>query len=158
MIVIDLYLLLYFTLPPAHSTEEVFSYLQAAFKPLETLQTSFYEFFEQKKYDLQFNYQVCMLEHLLNDQFDPEDRGIYITDADFIEQTYLFQQSEGNEPLYVFNDTEDESPVYLFNQSEVSQFDFIVNVPEAVEFNIDLMKFYLNKYKHAAKRYKIEII
>lgn len=158
MIIIDFYFVILWLLPPQHKAPEVIDYMKAAFKPLIQLHEQFDEFYDQIKYDLEFNGQVCNLERLLNEQFDPIDNGIYISDAVFIEQTFIFNDAENNEETYLFNNSEGGAPTYLFNQSEINPYDFIVNVPGTVSFNEDLMKFYLNKYKHAAKRYKIEII
>lgn len=158
MIVIDFYFVILWLLPPQHKAPEVVDFLKAAFKPLIELHNDFDAFYAQIKYDLEFNGQVINLERLLNEQFDPIDNGIYITDGIYIEQVFIFNNAENNEETYLFNNSESETPTYLFNQSEINPYDFIVNVPSTVVFDENLMRYYLNKYKHAAKRYKIEII
>lgn len=158
MIVIDFYFLVLWLLPPQHKAPEVIEYLNAAFKPLIQLHETFDDFYAQIKYELEFNGQVCNLERLMNETFDPINNGIYITDAVFIEQVFIFNDAENNEETYLFNNSEGGAPTYLFNQSEINPYDFIVNVPSTVAFNEVEMKYLLNKYKHAAKRYKIEII
>lgn len=158
MITIDLYYLIQILLPPVHRSMLIIDYIKASIKPLSDVLTDFYSFFDKIKYELQFNGQVCLLEHLLNDQFDDVDRGIYITDAVNLSNTFIFNAAEGNEPTYLFNTSESESPVYLFNESEIVNYDFIVNIPASITYNAELLKFYVNKYKCAAKRWKIEII
>lgn len=158
MIVIDFYFLVLWLLPPQHKAPEVIEYLNAAFKPLIQLHDQFDDLYASVEYDLQINGQVCKLERMLNDEFDPIDEGIYITDAVFIEQVFIFNNAENNEETFLFNNAEGGAPTYLFNQNEINPYDFIVNVPSTVLFNEDLMKYLLNKYKLAAKRYKIEIV
>lgn len=158
MITIDLYYLINVLLPPVHRLEEIIYYLRASIKPLDELLQNFYSFFDAIEYDLQFNGQVIMLEHLLNDKFDNVDRGIYITDAVNVGNLFLFNKTEDNEQTFLFNSDEEETPTYLKNRAEIQNFDFIVNVPAAVTFNEDQLKFYVNKYRCFGKRWKIEII
>lgn len=146
-------------LPPLIRQQFTISYLRAAFAPLNSLQTQFYQFFEDKKYELTWNGQVIMLEHLLNDQFDAIDRGIYITDSGQTPLQYWFTNTENNEQTFLFTNSESEPPYYLFSNSEYeSDIDFIVNVPSTVVFDENLMRYYINKYRCAGKRYNIEII
>ncbi|MCX8482857.1 MAG: hypothetical protein ORN50_04700 [Crocinitomicaceae bacterium] len=158
MISIDLFYLIQILLPPVHRIVEVKKYMKAAAKPLSELLDSFYLFFDDIKYVLQFNGQVIYLEHILNDQFDNVDRGIYIEDADNNQNVFIFNLAEENEQLFLFNLVEEETPVYFYNYSEVSNFDFIVYIPASVTFDEELVKYYVNKYKCAAKRWKIEIV
>ena len=158
MILIDFSYLIISILPPAHRTVEVVAAVNAKFAPLITIRDWFYTFFDQIEYELTWNGQVCMLEHLLNLEFDPINIGIYITDAENLDNQYVFNALESNEPTIVFNNSEAQEPLYLFNNSEVAQYHFIVNVPSSVTFNEDQLKYFVNKYRLAGKRWKIEIV
>jgi len=159
MITIDLFYLMEMILPPLIRQQFAIAYMTAVFSPLNTLQTAFYDFYSEKKYELTWNGQVIMLEHLLNDQFDNIDRGIYIDDAGQTALQYWFTNSESNEDTFIFTNSEAEDPYYLFTTSEYeADVDFTVYVPSAVTFDENLMRFYINKYRCAGKRFNIEII
>lgn len=159
MIQIDLLLLIEMLLPPVLRWIFNVKYIEAATAPLNTVLTAFYSFFNATEYELIFNGQVIMMEHLLNDQFDNALRRIYIDDADQIPAVYWFNQSENNEDNFLWNESEGEDPVYLFNTSQVSaDVDFIVYVPVGLVYDENLMKYYINKYRAGGKRFKIEEI
>lgn len=159
MIIIDLYFLIEITLPPFLRGINLLSLLTAAIKPIVQTQQSFYQFYEDKKYELTFNGQVIYLEHLLNDQFDSVLRRIYIEDGDQTTNIYLFNNSENNEAEYVFNKSENKEDLYLFNTSVTyTDLDFIVFIPIGLVYNENLMKFYINKYRLAGKRFQIQEI
>lgn len=156
MIIIDLYFLIQITLPPFLRGANILAFLYSAIKPLVDIQTAFYQFYQDKKYELTFNGQVIYLEHLLNDKFDNTLRRIYIGDASQTPNVFVFNKSEGNEPVYLFNNSEYQSETYLFNASEETPgVDFFVFVPIGLSYNLNLMIKYLNKFKTAGKRYQI---
>jgi len=159
MIVITALEIIIQAFPPEQRVDWFMDYVKAACKPLETLFTDFYAFFDKTKYELTFSGQVIYLEHVLNDQFDPDDRGIYITDSDLVESVFIFRQEENNEPTNIFIDSEGEPPVYLYmNQEYDDDVDFVVNVPASVTFNENELKYWVNKYRIAPMRWKIEIV
>lgn len=159
MIVIDFIYCISALLAPAHRSIEVVSYLKASFAPLITIQNDFHEFYEEKKYELIFNGQVIMLEHLLNDLFDEVNREIEIDDSEQTINVYWFNNSDENEENYLFNAAEVSDPYYLFNSSEYdADTDFIIKIPNTVTFDEELLKFYVNKYKCAGMRYIIQIV
>lgn len=146
-------------IPPVQRYDWWVNYHHAAVKPLDQLLQSFYGFFNQKKYELTFDGQVIYLEHVLNDQFDPIDRGIFITDSSLLDTVFLFTESEGNEPTTIYTDAEAEPPIYLNTYDEyIDDVDFIVNIPSTVTFDLDLLKYWVNKYRIAPMRWEINII
>lgn len=159
MILIDLLLLIDLLIPPVQREDWLVDYIRSSFKPLINLQNDFYSFRDDIKYQLTFNGQVIYMEHVLNDQFDPVNRGIYITDSTLIQNTYIFTNAEDNETTYIVTNAETAPPVYLYtNQEYIDDVDFIVNIPSTVTYNEDEVKFWVNKYRIAPMRWKIEII
>ncbi|WP_107039978.1 hypothetical protein [Brumimicrobium mesophilum] len=136
------------------------AFFKACASPLVVSFSTFYQFYEDKKYELLFNGQVIYLEHLLNDQFDNINRGIYITDApQQADQIVLYNENENNEETVIFNIPENEPPIVTYNYSEMLAWpDFIVNIPSSVVFNQTQLKAYVNKYKLAGKNYIINIV
>lgn len=158
MIGIDFNYLIESLTPPVHRTIEVVSSIKANFKPLEQLKDTYEQFYSDIEYELTWNGQVCMLEHLLNEKFDSINSGIFITDAVNIDKLHIFNLAENNEITIVSNESEPTAPTYIHNKSEVSEYHFIVNIPSSVTFNEEQLKYYVNKYKLAGKRWKIEIV
>lgn len=119
----------------------------------------FQDFFLKKKFDLTWNGQVCMLEELLNQEFDANQTRIYITDSVYNDPTYIYLNLEQNEETYVFlNASNVNDPLYedlyLYNNNESSSY-FIVHVPISLNFDIDLFNYLINKYKLLTTKYKI---
>lgn len=115
--------------------------------------------FNNTSYYLDFNGQTIYMEHVLNDKFDPGNRGIYIdniTDKTF---QFLYNKSENKDIRYVYNKSEGKAPTYFKNKVEnYSKFDFVVYVPLNAYSAVDekQIKALVNKYKYAGKNYKIE--
>lgn len=159
MIFIDLYLELLQMIPPAHRYDWWIDYHKATIKPLDQLLQSFYSFFDQKKYELTFNGQVIYMEHVLNDQFDTIDRLITITDSSLLDSLFLFTEAEANEPTYIHTAAEAATPLYLNTYAEYyDDVDFIVNIPSTVTFDLEQLKYWVNKYRIAPMRWDINII
>lgn len=161
MILIDLFLLIQMYLPPILRETEpddlwIQYYLQAGMKPLNDVKTSFYSYFNAVEYELLFNGQVMNLEHLLNNEFDEVERRIHIEDGIQNPIKYLYNQAETNEPIYLNNASEDAPGQYIYNHSETAaEFDFIVYVPVGFVYDEILMRYYVNKYRAAGKRFTI---
>lgn len=159
MIFLDLYVLALMLLPPQDRQQWVIDIVNVSTFSISNLQTAVQDFYDQKKYDLQFNGQVVYLEHLLNDLFDPNDRQIYIDDPALISPTYVFNDSEVNESTYLTNTSEVVDGVYMFNESELAgQSDFIIKIPASVTYDAEILTIYVNKYRIAPMRWTIEII
>lgn len=126
--------------------------------PVAQLHQLFLRFKTAKLYQLKITPQVCLLEMMLRDSFDPIDRGIYIVDAKWYLPTYIYQEDE-LKPVYLKKESE-AAPVILYTESEAGRFrdDFIVLVPAGVVFNIDEMRGKIDSYKLAGTHYKIQIV
>lgn len=132
------------------------AFLKMLYRPLRNMLTTFYLFYDRIRYELAFGSTVIELEHLLNEMFDSVNRDIYITDAPEQITSFIFNESEGNEPIFLFNQSENEQGIYLYNQEEVDSLTaFIVWVPGTLSYNVDQLKALVNKYKTAGKSYII---
>ncbi len=126
--------------------------------PIAQLHQLFLRFKNAKLYQLKITPQVCYLEMMLNDYFDPTERRIRIVDAKWYLPTYIYQEDE-LKPVYLKKEGED-TPVWIYTESEAGQFrdDFIVLVPVEVIFILEEMRGFLDSYKLAGTRYKIQIV
>lgn len=117
------------------------------------------------RYRLTHNGQICYLKTVLNDYFDPEERRIFIADAESNAQLYTFHTSELEAQSYLSTHTtyadEDEPPVYAFLITEVmtdDSPDFAVVCPAELINRETTITSVVDKYKLVTKTYKLLFI
>lgn len=136
-------------LPNALRTPTVIAFAEALIKPITSAYQAFLQFRTARLYELGITPQVCYLEKLLNDRYDPIQRRIEIVDS--IDQL----------PQYIFLAAE-EKPVFLGTKtiytdgetSTINPFDFFVRVPIALQglFQEPEMMQLVRNYKLAGMR------
>jgi hypothetical protein len=144
--------------PHVLRTHRMMSWMNALVSPVVTVYNLFLRYRNAKLYQLGITPQVCFLEKMLNDRFDPQDRRIYIGDGLRYDPIYIFQDDE-EKPIWLYDESEAQ-PVYLYTDGEtlLNGDDFIVYVNVLIPFNEIEMKALLNSYKLAGKRYKIQVV
>ena len=147
-----IYNLLPFFLRAENSTAWLYSLQQ----PLKALNNTFVAFRLNINYRLQFTAQIIYLEHYLNDQFDPSARGLFITNIEENDFTFIYNNVEQNAPTYFYNKAEAQPSYYFYNWSELLLGDnYIINVPVAIPYNEDNMRAKVDFYNNAGKQYSI---
>jgi len=136
-------------------------FVEAILKPLEEVNFNLKIFRKRSIYKVVNNGQVVYLQAVLNDQYDRDQRRIYIDSAELKDPLYIYAQNElkdvylGEEYLYSQNETDTSASV-----------DFIVYIPveyrpfspRDLEIFLIQMRSLINYYKLASKRYKIIFI
>ena len=132
-------------------------FLSALIAPVINLKFDFDIFRRQSIYKVVHNGQVGLLEKVLNDAFDVEQRRIYIIDSVDVDPLYIYTNPEAR-PVYI-------GTQYVYDNSSFNDadFDFLVIVPISLKPSAPLditnfenkMKALVNYYKLASKRYKI---
>lgn len=137
-------------LPTFLRTRRHASWIYSLLTPLMQVYNSWKRHRQNNIYKLQHNGQVCYLRKALNDEFDPAQRRIIISDGGLYSEQYVYTHAE-NHPKYL-------GEMYLRPSSdyEDSGSDFIVHVPKGLVFDQYNMKALIDFYKLASKRYKIE--
>ena len=133
----------------------------AAVSPLNYLHTKFVLFQRSTDYRLTHNGQVCYLRAVLNDQFDPIERRITITeDAGNVGPLMLWQRSEERAQLLPMRETWQAFIVNRRGFEGINSFDFWVNIPVVLLEAVDItrLKAIVNTYKLASKRFSINYI
>lgn len=105
------------------------------------------------------NSQVIRLTRSLRDRYNNE--SIYISHfSDYINQAFVYLELEGSFDTFDYLSGEAHLPAdYDFMQTEYEdQFDFVVRIPAVLTAQADAITAYVNKYKLASKRFKVEII
>lgn len=144
-----------------------YAWLRALTTPVKWLYSVFTGNRADNLYALAHNGQVCFLEAVLNDSFDPILRGIYITDPAYYDPLFLYLDVEDKT---VFIDLASEigsgiiappDPVPLYTESETYLFaglTFIVNIPASVLFDMDRLKAVVDKYRLPGRTYSVVIV
>lgn len=128
------------------------AYLLGLVRPLDTLYTLFMRFRRDTLYKLQHTGQVVLLQKVLNDRFDNEQRRIYIDDGIVNDPTYVYTNAE-DKPVYL-------GTQYIYTREELAykDVDFTVVLPVGMTLSDEeriRMQSLINYYKLAAKTYRI---
>lgn len=126
-------------------------------KPLKTLYTTFKNYRDEVLIKINHTGQVIYLEKILNDEFHPIGRGIFITDSDDDRlDDYLYNYDEGQTAIYLYNEDEPD-PVEIKNQAEYDGLiDFKVMIPHILNVTLTEVKALVERYRQAGKRYNIQ--
>lgn len=140
-------------LSPDLRNPRIIAYVFALLLPIKSLH---YQWLQKRNFDwyrLTHTGQVCKLRKVLNDSLDPMLRRIYIGTGTSFPRRYIYTKAE-NKPKYL-------GTFFIKSQDEYENtgVDFTVFVPtEIINTQIYQLKYLLNYYKLAGKRYKIEAI
>ena len=114
------------------------SWLKVLVSPVKWVYNLFMTNRRNNLYTLAHDGQVCFLEAVLNDAFDPVSRGIYITDGPFKDPLFLYLDTEAK-PLWLGLISEEGSTTYpdpevLYTDLETYTLGvcFIIHVPTLV--------------------------
>ena len=112
------------------------------------------------------DWETIYLEHYLNDLYDPNNRGIYISEDQLILPDYLYVNTQKVVPfppqptdLTLYNEADGQPAFYLYNSEDYYfQSHFIINVPSSIPLT-DTIKNRIsvstNRYKQAGSIYSI---
>jgi hypothetical protein len=129
------------------------AWLMMLMAPMRTVYGFFLGKRETNLYVLSITPQVCFLEKMLNDRYDPDARRIFIQSASS-DRKYLYRADE-QKYLYLYLPAETE-PVYIYSPAELltADVDFMVCVPH-IAFNEAEMRALLDSYKLAGVNYAL---
>lgn len=158
MIFLDFFLLIQMMLPVDLQRPYLIEYIKVFTTSIDYTQSQSIALYEEINYNITFNELKIYVEHYLNNQHDPINRMIYIEDVEQDEETYIFNEIEGNELVYLWNnDDPDGEDLYLFNTSEIDALlDFIVFVPSGLIYDENILNIDIRKYKLPGMSYEIQ--
>lgn len=152
----------------------LYSLLKAMAQPVISLYDQFSKSRSENLYKLRITPQVCYLRKMLNDSFDIDLRGIYISDGNPSNWVIAYTQAQlnatdGKQPLWAAGADETQPNRLIFTTSDgvtmvprqgdigASGLDFNVMVPSRLRGVADEKKMasLVNYYKLASKRYAI---
>ena len=132
--------------------------LETFITPINSLHSQLLFFRNYVNYRLSITPQVCYLQKLLNDRFDPVDRRIVIEKAVAYDAVPLFLKDE-QKPVKLYKKSE-HLPKVFYTKSETMMFtvDFIVKVPITMPFDMNELTAYLDIDVLPSKIYKVQIV
>ena len=102
-----------------------------------------------------YNYQVCYLEAMLNDNFDKKLRRIYITDMD-VRKFLMIYKMEEDRPVMI-NQKETGSPIMIHRVEEIDVRNaFVVNTPNELSSQINRIRASVDIYRLASREFVIQ--
>lgn len=107
------------------------------------------------RYQLTHTPQVFSLENVLNDNFDPEHRRIYIVDGEYIDAVRFYEPAD-NRPVRFYEDT---PKVRFYDPSafDLLDVDFVVHIPLTLSAAEELrFRALLDFYKLPDKTYTLK--
>lgn len=144
-------------LPANLRVELMMSYIKAIVVPLEELHAKF----SKLKDSIDYNHysQICYMQSLVNDHFDPLERRINIKNSILDQGYYLFWKQKHNKPV-LLHKQENRQPYMISNDFEIgtTNIDFEIVFPigyilsESEETRLTNL---VNQSKLASKRYRI---
>lgn len=129
------------------------AYVKALVKPIDDIHYQFLQKRKENIYIMEHNGQKCYLRAVLRDKYDPQLRRIQIDDGNLFDAEYIYTDAEidSNPFLAKYLD------LILYQDADLGDtaVDFYVKVPADLYYNEYEMKYLIDFYKLASKRYKI---
>ena len=154
-------------LPPLFRKAKLVQLLIAYIEPLRVQWQAFTSYRQAVTYRLAHGSQVCYMRGMLNDNFDPTLRRIFIKTSVVQEPNWLYRDAD-NFPGYVYREADSAPKKYIYREADFSLYrpDFTVFIPEAlrptttVAYDNFISKItgLINSYKLYSKNYNIEWI
>lgn len=150
---INWYRLIKMLVLPAVNRPTVLAFLNAFMAPVRSNYAGFLQFKSESDYRVQHTGQVCYLQKLLNDKFDPALRRIKVENAVPKVPLWVYYP-EDDKPVFVYNET--DHPVFVYNPEDYyTEYDFKVKVPAGLASMANQMMAQINYYKIFSKNYQI---
>lgn len=149
------------SLPSFLRRDKMKAWLYALIEPIEVMHNNFLTFRDDKLIELSYNAQTILLEKALNDRWPGANGNIYVDNtADNLPDNFIFRDQDTLPDLKIYRDQDSGNALYstryLFRDQDSAKFDFIVKVPQSLTFNNAEMREFVDQYRKAGKRFKIE--
>ncbi|MPS74020.1 MAG: hypothetical protein E2590_12875 [Chryseobacterium sp.] len=129
------------------------AFVKALVKPIDDIHYQFVQKRKENLYIMAHTGQKVYLRAVLNDKFDFEQRRIEIDDGNLYDAEYIYTDAEIDANPFLAR----YLTLTLYQDSDLADtaVDFYVRVPNDIYYNEYEMKYLVDFYKLASKRYKI---
>ena len=162
---VDIEKLIQLSLPTFMRKPNILAFLNALFAPLKIQYIRFTKFKESVFYIVSHNSSITLLQKMLNDKFDDEERRIYISNIQRTDINRFYYWNE-NKEFGFYDEGDVQKGFYYAFQNEAQSPDYIVHIPIEYQPNTELeldkylvkVRSEINRYNHYSKSYIIEWI
>ena len=143
-------------LPHFLRKERIIAFVSSSIRPLKTVNDLLLDLRDDIELKLSFSAETISLEKFLNDNFDPSNKNIFISDTLIIEELFIRRNEELRPAPFIFLNSEAKPPRFIYRNEEFEvQSDYIINIPASVVFDEDVVRSEVNTYNLAGKKFEI---
>ncbi|QQV91595.1 hypothetical protein Peternella1_59 [Winogradskyella phage Peternella_1] len=162
---VDIEKLVQLCLPIDLRKPKTLAFINALITPLKTQYIRFTKFKESVFYIVSHNSSIVLLQKMLNDKFDNEERRIYISNIQRTDINRFYYWNE-NKEFGLYNEGNVQKGFYYAFENEAQSPDYVVHIPIEYQPSTELelqkyevkVKSEINRYNHYSKTYIIEWI
>ena len=154
---VDIYKLGAYLLPPFLRKKRMYAFLCVFLYPFYWLCKMFKDYRKTSLRKLNVNGQVAYIEKMLNDEFEFENREIYITDSDALKPNVADMYRDPSVTMTIYPESSEEKLYLESGDESIKSEDYIVNVPSFLADKLEVIKTIVEYNKPAGRTYKINV-
>lgn len=154
---VDIYKLGAYLLPPFLRKKRMYAFLCVFLYPFYWLCNMFKDYRKTSLQKLNVNGQVAYIEKMLNDEFELENREIYITDSDALKPNVADMYRDPSVTMTIYPESSEEKLYLESGDESIKSEDYIVNVPSFLADKLEVIKTIVEYNKPAGRTYKINL-
>lgn len=154
---VDIYKLGAYLLPPFLRKKRMYAFLCVFLYPFYWLCKMFKDYRKTSLQKLNVNGQVAYIEKMLNDEFEFENREIYITDSDALKPNVADMYRDPSVTMTIYPESSEEKLYLESGDESIKSEDYIVNVPSFLADKLEVIKTIVEYNKPAGRTYKINL-
>ena len=155
---VDIYKLGAYLLPPFLRKKRMYAFLCVFLYPFYWLCKMFKDYRKTSLRKLNVNGQVAYIEKMLNNEFEFENREIYITDSDALKPNVADMYRDPSVTMTIYPESSEEKLYLESGDESIKSEDYIVNVPSFLADKLEVIKTIVEYNKPAGRTYKINLI
>ena len=146
-----------YLLPPFLRKKRMYAFLCVFLYPFYWLCKMFKDYRKTSLRKLNVNGQVAYIEKMLNDEFEFENREIYITDSDALKPNVADMYRDPSVTMTIYPESSEEKLYLESGDESIKSEDYIVNVPSFLADKLEVIKTIVEYNKPAGRTYKINL-
>ena len=154
---VDIYKLGAYLLPPFLRKKRMYAFLCVFLYPFYWLCKMFKDYRKTSLQKLNVNGQVAYIEKMLNDEFELENRELYMTDSDALKPNVADMYRDPSVTMTIYPESSEEKLYLESGDESIKSEDYIVNVPSFLADKLEVIKTIVEYNKPAGRTYKINL-
>lgn len=154
---VDIYKLGAYLVPPFLRKKKMYAFICVFLAPFYWICKMFKDYQKASLQKLNVNGQVIYIEKRLCDEFELEDREIFITDSDSLKPNISVMYSDESITMAVYPQNSADALYLESGEESFKTEDYIVNVPSFLSEKTDVIKTIVEYLKPAGRTCKINL-